>query len=143
MDAGSRSGEIAARAEIPWTRAALTWMAIMLVETVLGAGREIFIAPVIGAHRASQIGVLVGSAIVLLITWLCFRWLKADTRKAQVSVGAFWVVLTVVFELSLGRAMNLSWSRLFSDYNLAQGGFMLLGLGVMFFAPLLVSAWKR
>ncbi len=52
-------------------------------------------------------------------------------------VGALWVALTLVLEFSVGRAMGTGWSRLFSDYNPAQGGFMLLGLAVMFLAPML------
>jgi hypothetical protein len=51
-------------------------------------------------------------------------------------VGTLWVALTLVFEFSLGRALGTGWSRMFSDYNPARGGFMLLGLAVMFLAPM-------
>lgn len=115
----------------------------MLAETGHGFLREVFIAPAIGALRARQLGVLIGSVLVLLITWLLFRWMQARTRQAQLAIGASWVALTLAFELALGRAMNLSWHRLLSDYNPAQGGFMLLGLAVLFCAPLLVGRWKR
>lgn len=128
--------------QVPWTRAALTWMLMMLAETGHGAVREIFIAPLIGALRARQLGVLIGSVIVVLIAWLCSRWLKANTPRKQWAVGVFWVVLTLLFEFSLGRATGASWSRLLSDYNPAQGGFMLLGLFVMFIAPRLVAKWR-
>ena len=138
MDTGSRGREVSPDHEtVPWTRAALTWMLIMLAETGHGALREVFIAPLIGGLRARQLGVLVGSLLVLLIAWLCSRWLQASTRRSQWAVGAFWVALTVVFEFTLGRAMGLDWSRLLSDYNPAQGGFMLVGLVVMFLAPML------
>jgi hypothetical protein len=140
MDTGSRGRPIAA---IPWTRAALTWMLIMLAETGHGAVREVFIAPLIGGLRARQVGVLTGSLLVLLIAWLCSRWMRAGSTRAQFTVGAFWVALTLLFEFSLGRAMGASWARLFSDYNPAQGGFMLLGLAVLFAAPWLVSRWPK
>ena len=116
-------------------RAALTWMFMMLAETGHGALREIFIAPVVGALRADQIGVLVGAGLVLLIAWACARWLNATTLRSQLVVGAFWVALTVIFEISLGRAVGMSWPRILSDYNPALGGYMLLGLAVMFLAP--------
>lgn len=108
---------------------------MMLAETGHGAVREIFIAPGIGALRARQLGVLIGSLIVLLIAWACARWMSLPGRRAQFLVGGFWVVLTVAFELAVGRAMGLGWSRILSDYNPSQGGFMLLGLAVMFIAP--------
>jgi peptidoglycan/LPS O-acetylase OafA/YrhL len=116
-------------------------MLMMLVETGHGIVREVFIAPAIGALRARQLGVLVGSVLVLLIARALARWLKADTRRAQLAIGAFWVALTLSFEFAMGRAMHLDWHRLLSDYNPAAGGFMLLGLAVMFAAPWLVSRW--
>ena len=120
---------------MPWLRAALVWMLIMLAETGHGIVREVFIAPVIGGLRARQLGVLVGCVIILVIAWLTTRWMNARTVRDQLAVGAFWVALTLVFELALGRAMGASWSRLVSDYNPAHGGFMLFGLAFMFITP--------
>jgi hypothetical protein len=130
-------------AAVPWTRATLVWMLIMLAETGHGAVREFFIAPVIGALRARQLGVFTGAVLVLLITWLCWRALRADSWPKQRAVGIYWVLLTLVFEFSLGRAMGASWNRLLSDYNPAQGGLLLIGLAVMFFAPWWVSRWRK
>jgi hypothetical protein len=124
-------------------RATLVWMLMMLAETGQGVVREIFIAPVIGALQARQLGVLTGSLIVLAIAWLTARWVNARTPHAQFSVGALWVMLTLIFEFSLGRATGASWGRLLSDYDPAQGGFLLLGLAVLFLAPRLVGARVR
>ena len=126
-------------AAMPWQRALLVWMLIMLMETLHGLARELFIAPALGDLRARQLGVLIGSTLVLLISWLSARWLGARNRRAQILVGVFWVVLTLAFEMLLGRATGLSWERILSDYNPARGGFMLAGLAVMFFAPLLAA----
>jgi hypothetical protein len=114
-------------------------MLMMLAESVHGAAREIFIAPVLGALRARQLGVLIGSALVLLIAWAFARWLNLPDRRSQWLVGASWLAFTVIFELAVGRAMGLGWPRLLSDYNPAQGGFMLLGLAVMLAAPRLTG----
>jgi hypothetical protein len=118
-----------------WMRATLTWMLIMLAETGHGVVREVFIAPLIGALRARQLGVLVGCVIIFVIALLLARWMKAGTTRDQFRVGAFWVALTVIFEFSLGRAMGQSWPRLLSDYNPAHGGYMLLGLAFMLLTP--------
>jgi hypothetical protein len=144
MDAGSRSGEVAepAAAAIPWLRATGLWMLMMVAETANGFAREVFVAPAIGALRARQAGVLVGSLVVLFIAWAGSRRLGARTRRSQLVVGAYWVVLTTVFEISVGRAMDLSWSRILSDYNPAEGGWMLLGLAVMFIAPMFASRMR-
>jgi hypothetical protein len=114
-------------------------MLIMSAETGHGVIREVFIAPVIGGLRARQLGVLVGCVIIFTIAWLTARWMKANTRRDQLMVGALWVMLTLVFEIALGRAMGMSWTRIVSDYNPAHGGFMLFGLTFMFAAPWLTK----
>src|SRR5688500_18402346 len=130
MDTGSRGLEVAV--SVPWTRAALVWILIMLAETGHGVVRELFIAPVIGGLRARQLGVLVGCAIIFIIAWLTARWMKATTLRQQLTTGAFWVALTLAFEFSLGRATGMGWGRILSDYNPARGGLMLAGLAFMF-----------
>ena len=119
----------------PWQRGLLAWMLIILAETAHGMLRELFIAPAIGDLRARQVGVLVGSVIVLAVAWLTARWLDARSRRLQFMVGAQWVALTLSFEILLGRAIGTSWERIASDFNPARGGFMLAGLAVLFFAP--------
>ena len=135
MVTGSRTGEVS----VPWQRALLVWMLIMLVETALGMAREIFVAPALGDLRARQLGVLSGSLLVLCIAGLTARWLGASDRRTQLLVGAFWAGLTLLFEILLGRALDAGWDRIISDFNPARGGFMMAGLAVMFFAPLLAA----
>jgi hypothetical protein len=118
-----------------WTRATLVWMLFMLAETGHGVVREVFIAPVIGGLRARQLGVLIGCVIIFVIAWLTARWMGATTPRQQFKVGAYWVMLTLVFEFALGRALGMSWAHILGDYNPAHGGFMLLGLAFMFAVP--------
>jgi len=128
---------------VPWRRALLAWMFIILAETLLGITREIFLAPVLGDLRARQWGVPVGCLIILAIACLTTRWIGATTRAAQLQVGIFWVVLTLLFEVILGRALGLDWDRILSDYNPARGGFMLFGLAFMLVAPLLAARLRN
>jgi hypothetical protein len=118
-------------------------MLIILAETLHGAVRELFIAPQLGALRARQLGVPAGCLLVFVIALLTSRWLDAGSRIAQLRVGAFWVVSTVLFEVILGRALGLGWDRILSDYNPARGGFMIGGLAFMFFAPLLAARLRN
>src|SRR3954467_13562282 len=113
MDAGPRSIEVI-RA-VPWHRATLVWMLIILAETLHGSVREGFIAPVLGDLRARQIGVPVGSVLILLIAWATVRWMSAGTRRVQLAVGGYWALLTLTFELLLGRVLGLTWSHIAED----------------------------
>jgi hypothetical protein len=140
MDAGSRGLEAGVK---PYRRAVFVWMLIILFETLHGAIREIFIAPRLGDLHARQLGVLVGSAMVLALAWVSSRWIGATTRGARLGVGLLWVSLTLIFEFAVGRATGASWDRIFSDYNPLRGGLMLFGLAFMFIAPWLAARLRQ
>ena len=122
-----------------WGRALAAWFLIIVAESVHGTIRQLWIAPVMGDLPSRQVGVAVGTAIVLLIAWATIRWIGAETRGAQFRVGLVWVVLTVLFEFGLGTALGYPPDRMLSDYNLARGGFMGLGLVLMLCAPALAA----
>jgi hypothetical protein len=118
-----------------WWRAIAIWLLIVVAESISGTIRQIWIAPAIGERSSHQIGVLIGSALILFIAWLTARWLSARTLKTQLQVGAFWIVLMVAFEFSLGAALGYSRARIMADYDLSQGGLMGFGLIAMLVAP--------
>ena len=125
------------------SKAIAVWILIVIAESIHGTIRQLFIAPMIGDMLSRQVGVFVGSAIILLISWLSARWLGAKTLKNQLQVGALWVVLIVVFEVGLGTAFGYTRERILSDYNLAQGGLMGLGLLFMLLAPALGAKLRK
>lgn len=120
-------------------RAVVVWVVIIAAETVHGVLRQMWLAPVVGDLRARQIGVAIGSAIILAIAWLLSRWLGARTLRAQLAVGLLWVGLTVAFELGLGALLGLTRERMLADYNPIAGGFMVFGLLFMLLAPALAA----
>ena len=122
-----------------WPNALATWLFIILAESIHGMIRQLFIIPVIGELPARQVGVLAGSAIIFTIAWTCTRWSNAGSFAEQFSVGLLWVILTAIFEFSLGAALGYSQERMFSDYNMAEGGLMGPGLLFMLFAPVLAA----
>jgi hypothetical protein len=127
----------------PWWRASLTWMLIILAETLHGMAREIFIAPLLGDLRARQLGVPAGCVLIFAIAWLTSAWMGAGSPRTQLRVGAYWVAMTLAFEFALGRAIGASWSRILEDYNPARGGFMILGMAFLFLAPMFAARWRR
>jgi hypothetical protein len=121
-------------------RAFLVWLLIIAAEILHGMARAIFLVPLTGAFRANQIGVFTGSAIILIIASLTIRWIAATRWSELVAVGLFWLVLTVAFEIGLGRfVMGLSWRRIGDDYNLLRGGMMPVGLVILVLSPLIAA----
>lgn len=112
----------------------------MLAEVVHGVARVILLEPRLGDFKARQIAVFTGSAMILVISLATIRWLRAESRLQLIGVGLLWLVLTLGFELLLGRlVMGLSWERIASDYKLFEGGLMPIGLLVLTAAPLIAA----
>jgi len=126
-----------------WRRAFAVWLLIAVVESIHGALRQLFLVPAIGDLPSRQLGVFVGSALILLIAGLTARWLGAVTLRAQFAVGTLWVVLIVIFEFGLGAVLGYRCERMLADYQPSQGGFMGLGLMVLFLAPALGTRFQR
>jgi len=114
-------------------------MLLILLETLHGIVRELFIAPVLGDLHARQMGVLVGCVLIFAVALLTVRWIGARGRAAWLGVGALWVGLTLTFEFAAGRGLGYDWQRILSDYNPARGGFMALGMAFLCVAPLLAA----
>jgi hypothetical protein len=126
-----------------WARALAAWFFIAIAESIHGILRRIFILPLIGDLRAHQVGMMVASAIIFAIACACIRWIGAVTFSQQLKVGAFWVILMAIFEISLGLAFGYAPERIFSDYNIAEGRLMIFGMTFMLFAPALAAKMRR
>jgi len=125
---------------MPWRRAIVVWLGLIGAEIVHGIVRSIVLMPRVGDKRARQIGVFSGSLVNLGVTHLCIQWIGIKTVRALVGTGVIWVVLTVVFEVIFGRlVMRSSWERIRSDYDLAHGGLLPIGLVALAGSPLVAA----
>ncbi|MBK9215659.1 MAG: hypothetical protein IPM59_08655 [Chloracidobacterium sp.] len=120
-------------------RAFAIWLLIIIAESFNGALRGLILEPRLGDMRARQAGVFIGMALIFAVTFLMIRWLGMRSSAALVMVGLFWVMLTAGFEVGLGRALGMTWSRIAEDYHPGRGGLMLFGLAFMLVAPLLTA----
>ncbi len=118
------------------TRALAIWLLLMLVETLHGILRALFIVPLIGQIRANQIGVAIGSFLILTVTLIAIKWIGPVRTSELLTVGSIWVILTLAFEIGLGYAFG-GWDRVLMDYDPRQCGLMPLGLVIMLFSPLI------
>jgi len=88
-------------------RAFVVWLLLITAEVVHGIVRTLVLAPVVGDFRARQLGVFTGSLLILLITALTIRWIRASRPRTLLMIGSAWVVLTMAFEIGLGRMIGL------------------------------------
>ena len=91
-------------------RAFAVWLVIIATETVHGILRGILLVPIVGDLPARQIGVLIGSLLIFSVAYLFIRWMAALTKLQFLAMGLLWVVLTVLFEIGLGRlVLGMPW----------------------------------
>jgi hypothetical protein len=124
-------------------RAVAVWLLIILIESIHGIFRTLLLAPWMGDFPARQFGVFTGSLLILTAAYLSIRWLRAETTGALIAVGFTWLVLTVLFEVGLGRfVLHLSWERIVSDYDIRHGRLMLFGLLILTLSPLIAAKMR-
>jgi hypothetical protein len=125
-------------------RGVAVWCVIIIVEVFHGIARTVFLAPLVGDFRARQIAVFTGSILILLVATTFIGWIRPARVADAVAVGAVWLVLTLTFEIAVGRyVVRASWSRIASDYDLLRGGLLPIGLAVLAVAPLVAARVRR
>ena len=117
-------------------KAIAIWLLIFAIEAVHGVLRTLYLVPILGDLPARQVGVAIGSLLILLIAWLTVRWIGVHSVHQWRTVGALWVTLMIVAEVVLGRfAFRYPWSRIAEDFNPTRGGLLGFGMLVLYFAP--------
>ena len=121
----------------------LVWCLIAAVEVAHGILRARLLAPRVGDLRSRQIGVFTGSALILLIAYLCFPWLSPATSREAGLLGVLWFSAMLAFELCLGRVVfKFPWERLLADFNIAKGGLLGFGMLILALAPYLAGRMR-
>jgi hypothetical protein len=124
-------------------RAFAVWLILLLAESVHGVLRRLVLEPWIGDFSARQISVFTGAALILILSYVFIDWIRPWTARQLTLIGGMWVLLTLAFEVGVGKLLGYSWERIFSDFNLPRGGLLGIGLLVMGFAPRIAASLHR
>lgn len=57
----------------------------------------------LGDHRARQVGVLTGTAIIVLPGWIGVPWIDPSKKVESLLVGILWMGAMLVFDIAFGR----------------------------------------
>jgi hypothetical protein len=124
----------------PLPRALAIWVVLVLVESIHGVARRLFLEPQLGDLRARQVSVFTGSLLITLVFWITLERLGKQPASRWWLLGLLWLGLTLTFELTLGRATGLSWERIASDFDPQRGGFLGFGMLVILVGPRILAA---
>ncbi|QIR40066.1 hypothetical protein HCG51_27380 [Tolypothrix sp. PCC 7910] len=118
----------------------IVWLVFILAESVNGTVRTFWLVPALDDFWAHQISFFTGSILVVAIATIFVKWLHANRTSQLLNIGILWMLLTLNFEICLGRfVLGYSWQQIAADYNLLNGGLMPIGLVLLILAPLIAA----
>jgi hypothetical protein len=125
-------------------RGFLVWLLFIPLAIANGALRDLVLTPGMGDTLGRAVSSLTLSFLILGLTLLLVGRLGVSTRAGYLIVGAFWLVLTLLFEvlfalLVMGHPMD----ELLQDYDIFRGRLWLIVLAATFFAPLLAGKMRK
>jgi hypothetical protein len=127
-----------------FVRSLVVWCLFIVAESLNGTIRNLWLIPILGDRPAHLISFVTGSILILTLATLCIHWLNARSVTQLLRIGLLWLMLTLGFEICLGRfGLGYSWERIAADYNLAQGGLMPIGLAVVTLSPLIATQLRQ
>lgn len=117
-------------------RSVPAWLLILCLAVANGALREAVLIPALGKSNALVLSGVLLSFLVALVAYAFVRWSRGISPAQGLSVGAFWLLLTLVFEFGFGRLVqHKSWSELSDAYRFKDGNIWPVVLLVTLVAP--------
>ena len=114
------------------------WFILAISAIVVATFRVGILLPPFGEQTAHKIGTILYLTVQFIIIYLFVKKIKIKETKILLSIGIFWVVITVIFEFVFGHyVMGHPWQKLFADYNLFNGRLWVLVLLNNIFAPII------
>lgn len=118
----------------------ITWLLFLPVPIINGILRESWYKEITGPLLAGQIGCLILSLVFLIYAFVSLNKSIANLKKSDCYlIGFIWLMLTLVFEFSLGLAGGRSWSYMLSDYKIWEGKMWPVVLLTVFFSPVIIK----
>ncbi|WP_347158700.1 hypothetical protein [Pontibacter chitinilyticus] len=99
----------------------ILWLPMIVLAFANATLRQLVLVKQFDELRAHQLSTVTLIILCAAYVWFVFPLLAFHSAREALFVGAIWVVLTVLFEFSLGRLTKHSWSYLLQDYNLSAG----------------------
>jgi hypothetical protein len=118
-------------------RSLVIWLIFILVESLNGTARILWLIPALGNGLAHQVSFVIGLLLILTLATVFVPWLRASWVQS-IGIGLLWAGLTLAFEVGLGRwGFGYDWGQIWADYDLTHGALMPLGLGLMALSPMI------
>jgi len=100
----------------------LFWPVLAVIAIINGSLRQLTYGRHMAELAAHQLSTVTGIVLTGATVWALNRVWPIGSARAAWIIGACWLLMTIAFEFGFGHYVaGHSWSRLFADYNLAEG----------------------
>jgi hypothetical protein len=125
---------------LPAIKAFAVWLLILVCAVANGALREFVLLPFFSQVAAFVLSGLVLCLCILAVSFLLVPWFGSLSAKSYLTIGLFWLCLTLAFEFGLGRLVqHKTWSQILEAYSFQGGNLWPLVLVVTTAAPLMAA----
>ncbi len=113
----------------------ILWIPMIIIAFANATFRQLVFVKHMNELRAHQLSTITLIILCSIYVWLIFPHLHIPNIQQTFLAGGMWVLLTVLFEFSLGLFTGRSFSTLLTDYNLMAGRIWLFFLLWLFLLP--------
>lgn len=120
----------------PWLKALALWFGILVLAVANGTLREKVLVPALGNAGGLMSSGVILSFCIFGVAFVAAPWYGHLPPNRWFLLGAFWLMLTLMFEFSFGRFIqHQSWAELLAAYTFKGGNIWPLVLVATFIAP--------
>lgn len=109
-------------------------------ETLHGIVRNVLVVPKLGLSlkKAKQYSIVTGLILSFIICYVMVPWLESTAESELIMIGVMLSLFMAMFDIILARyVIKQKWTTVISDFNVAKGNYLVIGLIVMIFLPYL------
>lgn len=109
------------------------------VETLHGIFRAAVLVPRIGKKRALKVSIVSGTLLAFVVCYLLVPGIGITGTTGLVLVGLVLALFMATFDIVLARVLlRLPWARVLRDFDPRTGNYLVAGLALLVFMPLVV-----
>ncbi|MBV6479872.1 MAG: hypothetical protein HGGPFJEG_02676 [Ignavibacteria bacterium] len=121
----------------------LLWFPMIAIAFGNATLRELVFIKLFSEFRAKQLSNVTLIILCSIYVWFVYKALDIQNTKEAFQIGFVWMLLTVVFEFSLGFLTNKTWEYLLQDYNIFAGHLWLVFLAALFLLPYICHSIRK
>ena len=105
----------------------ITWFGLLILAIINGTIRDFNYQKKIGEHRGHQLSTITLLMLMSVYCYFLFNFWQLNSVSQAISVGIYWLVLTLAFEFLFGHFVSKKeWKVLLRDYNILKGRLWIL-----------------